>query len=538
DHQSPLSPRFKQLKKNKALPFANHDPHKRDLLSRLPDCLQASSNLPPANTSITFMAQTRSAKLLVADNCPATAAEEEEEMETEMPEYSDADRVSVVEDVLAGNDHLWCRLVRIETSGNNVFPPGNFKFGRDQPVLSFGREGQGQGQGQDRELMTFVAPAKAYITKLHASITLSREGNGLMERIMIRDHVSTNGTWVIRKIGESPSEASLVPHNQAYELVDGDEIRLGAAPGRTVAGNFFHFRFHDMRPRTTDEYNIHESIAHGGHGRVFKGSHRRTGAIVAIKRIDPGTLASTSATVAAIISKEIQVLKRLSHENIVGIRDIYRLRGDGVELVLEFVDGGTLRQFISRYKGLSERMTKHLMRQLFTGLAYMHSQHVIHRDIKPDNILLTSDTPPVVKITDFGVAAIVKTDNPTSGATSYVGTVNFVAPEVTEKNTKPYNHLVDSFSSGVTLFCCLAGLENQIITVPDTREPLRAMPNIGFLTQGCLGKDKEGYTIQPSDHCCRLLVGLLMFDPNRRLSMLEALAMPWFAKDGTELTSV
>lgn len=162
------------------------------------------------------------------------------------------------------------------------------------------------------------------------------------------------------------------------------------------------------------DYQLMESIGRGGFGVVYRGLDIRTGRTVAIKRV---MLSGIPADELEGIEAEIDLLRYLNHPNIVLYFDSIRT-AQHLNIVLEFAENGSLSSLLSKMGGkLPEPLVSHYTAQVLAGLTYLHSQGVIHRDIKGANILATKDGS--IKLADFGVATKL---NDTVKSDSVVGT--------------------------------------------------------------------------------------------------------------------
>ena len=144
---------------------------------------------------------------------------------------------------------------------------------------------------------------------------------------------------------------------------------------------------------------------------------------------------------------EIKSLKRLSHTNIVKLYGIYELE-DEICIVMEYVTGERIFDEIVRTKGISERDTAIVMKQLFIVLNYLRSKEMIHRDVKPENIMFIRDNTSQIKIKliDFGLAI----HNSKREGVKKGGTAGYVAPEIL--NNEPYDYKADLYSAGVVMY--------------------------------------------------------------------------------------
>jgi calcium/calmodulin-dependent protein kinase-4 len=155
-----------------------------------------------------------------------------------------------------------------------------------------------------------------------------------------------------------------------------------------------------------------------------------------------------------VVSSEIEALLKLSHPNIVQMRQIYESAME-VFIVLELADGGELFDRIVKKGHYSEKEAARVVNQVMSALDYAHSKGIVHRDIKPENILYQSvSDDSLIKISDFGFAK--EFDEKTIMST-FCGTIGYCAPEVILKEA--YTSAVDIWSLGVVLYILLCGYE-------------------------------------------------------------------------------
>uniref|UniRef100_A0A8U7NSQ5 non-specific serine/threonine protein kinase n=1 Tax=Corvus moneduloides TaxID=1196302 RepID=A0A8U7NSQ5_CORMO len=184
------------------------------------------------------------------------------------------------------------------------------------------------------------------------------------------------------------------------------------------------------------KYTELENIGSGGFGSVCRAFDNATGGEVAIKKINLQGLTSKELTV-----NELMVMKMNRNPNLVNYLDSY-LVDDELWLVMEYMDGGSLRDVISKTY-LSEDEMAAVSRECLQGLDFLHSNHVIHRDVKSCNILLRTDGS--VKLADFGLSAQLTAEE--NQRSSVVGTSWWMAPEVV--TGQPYGPKVDIWSLGI-----------------------------------------------------------------------------------------
>ncbi|WP_156326128.1 serine/threonine-protein kinase, partial [Nonomuraea sp. SBT364] len=239
-------------------------------------------------------------------------------------------------------------------------------------------------------------------------------------------------------------------------------------------------------------YILVEQIGAGGMGTVWRARHRDTGEIVAAKLLREG-LASDRDLVLRFV-QERNVMLNLRHPNIATVRD-FVVEGDRLALVMDFVEGGDLRTLVHERGTLSPAEAARMVAQVAGALAAAHTMGVVHRDVKPGNILIDGGTGQP-KLTDFGVARIVHGPGITQTA-SIIGTPTYLAPEVAD-GTGP-TPAVDVYAAGLILYELLAGrppfvgehpmaLLRQHATAAPRRLP--GMPDVLWaLIAACTAKD-------------------------------------------------
>lgn len=203
------------------------------------------------------------------------------------------------------------------------------------------------------------------------------------------------------------------------------------------------------RKLTLGQYKILDAIGQGGMGRVFKAEHVMMGREVAIKVLPREK--STPETEAAF-RREIRMLGRLDHVNLVRALDAGH-DGKVYYLVTELVDGLDLRKQVRRYGVLDEMTATSVIVQAAAGLAYAHERGLVHRDVKPGNLLVTPDGR--VKVLDLGLAGSVMEEESTRLG-RVVGTMDYMAPEQIRAPDKA-GPAADVYGLGCTLYFALVG---------------------------------------------------------------------------------
>jgi serine/threonine protein kinase len=204
-------------------------------------------------------------------------------------------------------------------------------------------------------------------------------------------------------------------------------------------------------PSKIGEYEVLEKIGDGGTASVYKARHAATGEVVAVK------LASTQTAQDPVRRKrfeqEFHVTRNLVHPNLV--RALRLGRDDGAPfLVLEYVDGPSLGERIESKGRLPEAEAVRIITAVAGVLEAAHKQHVVHRDIKPDNILLTADG--TAKLTDLGLAKDVEACFDLTRPMTGLGTPNFMAPEQF-RDAKHADARCDVYGLGATLYMAVTG---------------------------------------------------------------------------------
>jgi serine/threonine protein kinase len=199
------------------------------------------------------------------------------------------------------------------------------------------------------------------------------------------------------------------------------------------------------------DYELIEKIAEGGMGTVHKGRHRVTGDIVAIKLVAPHMV--KNPTYLQRFEKEYQTARSLVHPHIVRALEMGTADGRPY-LVMEFVEGDSVGQMLERVGKLAEAEAIRLITQAAEGLIHAHNQGLIHRDIKPDNIMVTPSG--TVKIADLGLVKELESDLNLTRTGRGLGTPHFMAPEQF-RNAKNATVQCDIYSLGATLYMMVTG---------------------------------------------------------------------------------
>ncbi|HEY6842983.1 MAG TPA: serine/threonine-protein kinase, partial [Thermoanaerobaculia bacterium] len=258
-----------------------------------------------------------------------------------------------------------------------------------------------------------------------------------------------------------------------------------------------------LTPDTTlGPYRLIQQIGAGGMGEVWKAEDTRLGRTVAIKILPPAVAADAEAL--ARMRREARMAAQLNHPNIATIHSIEEIDGR-MFIVMEFVDGEPLTKVIKR--GMSEAEICRVGRAVADALADAHAKGIVHRDIKPDNIIVAGSR---VKVLDFGIAkqvGAVGSDEKTATFVTQqgwiVGTIHYMSPE--QALGKPLDARTDIFSLGVVLYEAATGklpFKGETVTETMTQiirdepqEPVRVNPKVSpgmnAIIQRCMKKNRE-----------------------------------------------
>lgn len=202
-----------------------------------------------------------------------------------------------------------------------------------------------------------------------------------------------------------------------------------------------------------NRYDVKEILGQGGMGTVFKAMDRELGEVIAIKTLKQDFL-KEDPTALERFKSEIRLARRISHRNVVRTHDLGEREGF-YYITMEYVEGTSLKQLIRQRGRLPVAVTLSVGKQLARALEIAHEQGIIHRDIKPQNMVVQSDG--VLKVMDFGIARLAQRPQE-SGVTQQgmiVGTPEYMAPE--QVTGEAVDHRADLYAAGCVLYECLMG---------------------------------------------------------------------------------
>ncbi len=228
-------------------------------------------------------------------------------------------------------------------------------------------------------------------------------------------------------------------------------------------------------------YRLIEEVGQGGMAVVFRAQDETLKREVAVKLLHQHLAADTESK--ARLEREAQAVAKLRHENILEIFDYSGIASESAYIVTEFIDGKTLKQLFEHRRIRHPEVAAMIAAEIGGALAHAHSVGIIHRDVKPENVMIRKDG--VLKLMDFGIAQVVDLQRMTVTG-QLLGSPAYMAPELIEG--KPLDFRTDVFSVGIILYQMATG------TLPFVgQEPARgAAPD----RRGALPRSAHG---QPAD---------------------------------------
>ncbi|KAI8919738.1 kinase-like domain-containing protein [Entophlyctis helioformis] len=284
-----------------------------------------------------------------------------------------------------------------------------------------------------------------------------------------------------------------------------------------------------------DKYTKTEKLGEGTYGIVYKAQNRENGDVVALKRI---RLDNEEEGVPCTAIREISLLKELKHPNIVRLHDVIHTEKK-LTLVFEYLDSD-LKKFLDTNSGDIDVPTiKHLMHQLLRGVAFCHEHRVLHRDLKPQNLLINKRLD--LKLADFGLARAFGI--PVRGYSHEVVTLWYRAPDVL-MGSRQYSTSIDIWSTG----CIMAEMANgrplfpgssirdqllrifKMLGTPDEKSWPRISELPEYKSDFPIYAPSRLEAILPklSSEGIDLLKSMIEFQPEKRISAEAALTHPYF----------
>eukprot|EP01071_Lankesteria_metandrocarpae_P011259 Lankesteria_metandrocarpae@DN5427_c1_g1_i6.p1 len=254
-------------------------------------------------------------------------------------------------------------------------------------------------------------------------------------------------------------------------------------------------------------YKVQKSVGEGSFAKVYLARHMYTNQEVCIKAIDKGRVQTSN------VYTEIEVLRKVAHPYINRLFAAYE-NDKTICLVLEYLKGGELFEYLSKKGPYNEIHAKLAFRRILSGLNCLHRKGIVHRDLKTENLILEEENSPTsLKIIDFGLASTL--GSPTM--TMRCGSPGYVAPEILQE--MPYGIKVDLFSAGVILYTVLGGYPP--FRGANIREILKA--NVR-----CKVSFNHPRWNPVSQYAKDLILWMTNKNADCRCSATQALGHPWF----------
>ena len=197
-------------------------------------------------------------------------------------------------------------------------------------------------------------------------------------------------------------------------------------------------------------YRILETVASGGTAVLYRALQISLDRVVAVKRLHPHLTQDENFTRRFVL--EAKAAASLDHQNIVRVID-FGVEEGSYQMVMEFVEGESLKEVFDRWRPMHPELALALVHQVCRGLEHAHAKGIVHRDIKPGNIMLTKMG--VAKITDFGLAKLTQSNSSQTAADSILGTPLYMSPE--QAFGESVDQRSDLFSLGTVLYELLTG---------------------------------------------------------------------------------
>lgn len=265
-----------------------------------------------------------------------------------------------------------------------------------------------------------------------------------------------------------------------------------------------------------EDFNTKRVIGKGSFGKVFLVEKRDNGELFAMKSLKKDVLLKENQLESTKLEKEI--LMKKEHPFLVSMEFIFQTESK-IYFVMNFVRGGELFKHLADAKRFTEERAMFYAAQIILGIGYLHKQHIIYRDIKPENILMGADG--YLYLADFGLAKSMKEID---FAQSFCGTPEYLAPEIV--TNRGHNHAVDWWSIGVLIYEMIVGFPPFYHKNQNTMYELIEKFPVRF-------PDPEKHKISMSDDLKDLLSQLLAKDPEERLGtkggVEEVSSHPWFS---------
>ena len=265
-------------------------------------------------------------------------------------------------------------------------------------------------------------------------------------------------------------------------------------------------QFPAVKRWTLEDFEIGKPLGRGKFGSVYLAREKKTQALVALKVLFKKQIEKHG--VLHQLRQEVEIQSRLQHPRVMRLHAYFHDE-KRVYLVMEYAPKGELFKRLQTEKRLGEAQTARWVRQLAEALQFLHKHQIIHRDVKPENLLLDANDD--MKVADFGWSTVTASKRQT-----FCGTLDYLAPEML---TESYDHRVDIWSLGVLMYECLVGATPFEAEDVDATQAKIRDGELTFPASAKLGDDAQA-----------LLRGLLQKEPDARATLADVLAHPFVTK--------
>ncbi|KAI0381449.1 hypothetical protein F5Y04DRAFT_255510 [Hypomontagnella monticulosa] len=284
-------------------------------------------------------------------------------------------------------------------------------------------------------------------------------GLGRMKSIreVARGAHEANKRFTTSSAGGGAGASSMIQRRKSTKMFGANVVQIRPERGSMIVPQIPQ----DVLPKrqTTFRWFKGELIGKGTYGRVYLGMNATTGEFLAVKEVEVNPKAAGGdknkmKELLKALDQEIDTMQNLDHVNIVQYLGCER-KETSISIFLEYISGGSIGSCLRKHGKFEEPVVSSLTRQTLSGLAYLHREGILHRDLKADNILLDVDG--TCKISDFGISK--KTDNiyGNDKTNSMQGSVFWMAPEVIRSQGEGYSAKVDIWSLGCVVLEMFAG---------------------------------------------------------------------------------
>jgi len=261
-------------------------------------------------------------------------------------------------------------------------------------------------------------------------------------------------------------------------------------------------------PKSICDFSFKDELGEGTFGHVRLAVNKQTGEKVAIKILEKKKILEFEDKIR--VEREIKILKCLRHPNIVHLYSVVQTM-DNLYIIMEYARGIELFDFIAKRKRIDEITACQIYQQIISGLEYLHKNNIVHRDVKPENLIINKKTKEL-KIVDFGLSNMFNTERKL--LSSSCGSPSYAAPEMLQGH-KYRPQPVDVWSSGIVLYAMICGYL-----------PFEDENNDLLYRKICIGKFSIPEHV--SSNCKDLLKKILVTDPNKRITIKQIKNHPWF----------